>query len=184
MGVEVLLNRAQALLLVVDIQSRLAPAIANADEVVGNAARLLQGSARLDVPAWVSEQYVQGLGATVEALQPHLVAAWRFEKIHFSCLKEDGLHARLLATGRRQIVVCGTETHVCVLQTVLDLLALGFAVFVVADAIGSRTPANREAGIERMRAAGAVIVTTEMVLFEWLERAGTGDFRAVLPLIK
>lgn len=179
-----LLQRAQSLLLVVDIQSRLAPAIANADEVVANAARLLQGSERLMVPAWVSEQYVQGLGATVDALQPHLGAAWRFEKIHFSCLKEDGLHGRLLATGRRQIVVCGTETHVCVLQTVLDLLALGFAVFVVADAVGSRTPANREAGLERMRAAGAVIVSTEMVLFEWLERAGTDDFRAVLPLIK
>jgi nicotinamidase-related amidase len=90
----------------------------------------------------------------------------------------------LKASGRQQIILTGMETHVCVLQTALGLLEAGFSVYLVADAASSRTPANRQLAIDRLHQAGAHIVSTEMVLFEWLERAGTDDFRALLPLIK
>ena len=106
------------------------------------------------------------------------------EKITFSCLGAADFAARLSALGRTQAVVCGAEAHVCVLQTALDLRARDRRVFIVADATGSRDPANREAALARLSQAGATVVTTEMVLFEWLKRAGTEDFRALLPLIK
>lgn len=178
-----LIDRHQSLLLIVDIQEKLAPAIHDGAAAIANNRRLLAAAGRLGVPVLVSEQYVRGLGPTVPDLQP-LPAAARFDKTHFSCAREPGFLERLAQTGRRQILVTGMETHVCVLQTVLGLLDAGYAVFLIADAASSRTPENRAAAIARASAAGAHIVTTEMVLFEWLECAGTDDFRALLPLIK
>ena len=179
-----LIHRADSLLLVVDIQAKLAPAIFGADGVTANAVRLLRASAQLGVPAFVSEQYVRGLGPSLEVIREAAGHATFFEKTHFSCAAEPGVVELLRATGRQQILLTGTETHVCVLQTALGLLAAGFDVFLVADAASSRTPENRQAAIERLRAAGVRIVTTEMVLFEWLHRAATDEFRALLPLIK
>ncbi len=179
-----LIDRNQSLLLIVDIQERLAPAIHDGEAAVANNGRLLAAAERLGVPVFVSEQYVRGLGPTVPALQPLPANAWRFDKMHFSCTREPGFLDRLAASGRRQVLVTGMETHVCVLQTVLGLVEAGYAVFLIEDAASSRTPENRAAAIARARAAGAAIVTTEMVLFEWLERAGTDEFRALLPLIK
>jgi len=179
-----LIQCAASLLLVVDIQEKLAPAIHDSEQVTANSVRLLAGARLLGVPAFVSEQYVKGLGPSVAAIQAAAVNARFFEKIHFSCAAEPGVVEMLRATGRQQILLTGTETHVCVLQTALGLLAAGFDVFLVADAASSRTPENRQAAIERLRAAGVHIVTTEMVLFEWLHRAATDDFRALLPLIK
>lgn len=179
-----LIDRNQSLLLIVDIQEKLAPAIHDGAAAIGNNRRLLAAAERLGVPVLISEQYVAGLGPTVAALQPLPACAQRFDKMHFSCTREPGFLDRLAASGRRQILVTGMETHVCVLQTVLGLLDAGYDTFLIEDAASSRTPANRAAAIARARAAGAGIVTTEMVLFEWLARAGTDDFRALLPLIK
>lgn len=179
-----LIERADSLLLVVDVQERLAPAIHDADSATANNVRLLKAASQLNVPAFVSEQYVRGLGHSLPEIRSAAVNAEFFEKIHFGCAAEPGVVDRLLATGRRQILVTGMETHVCVLQSALGLKALDFDVFLVADAASSRTPENRQQAIERMRACGVHIVTTEMVLFEWLHRAGTDDFRTVLPLIK
>lgn len=179
-----LLSRNDSLLLVIDIQARLAPAIFEADEVVRNSVRLLEGARQLAVPAFVSEQNVKGLGPSVEAIREASTHARFFEKMHFSCAAEPGVVEMLRSTGRQQIILTGTETHVCVLQSALGLLAAGFTVYLVADAASSRTPANRQAAIDRLRAAGVHVVTTEMVLFEWLHRAGTDEFRAMLPLIK
>lgn len=179
-----LIQRAASLLLVVDIQEKLAPAIHDSEQVTANSVRLLEGARLLGVPAFVSEQYVKGLGPSVAEIRAAAVDAQFFEKTHFSCAAEPGVVEMLRATGRQQILLTGTETHVCVLQTALGLLAAGFDVFLVADAASSRTPENRQAAIERLRAAGVHIVTTEMVLFEWLHRAATDDFRALLPLIK
>ena len=188
-----LISRQDSLLLVIDIQAKLAPAIFEADEIVRNNIRLLEGARQLAVPAFVSEQYVQGLGPSVEAIKNAAttkttagpgVDATFFEKTHFSCAAEPGVVEMLRSTGKNQIILTGTETHVCVLQSALGLVNAGFTVFLVADAASSRTPANRQAAIERMRAAGVHIVTTEMVLFEWLHRAATDDFRKMLPLIK
>lgn len=179
-----LLEASHSLLLVVDIQGKLAPAIDGAAVAIRNNQRLLAAADRLAVPVFVSEQYVQGLGSTVADLLPLPAAAQVFEKNSFSCTREAGVLDRLRACGRQQLVVTGMETHVCVLQSVLGLLEAGFDVFVVADATSSRTPDNRAAGIARMAAAGANVVSTEMVIFEWLQRAATDDFRALLPLIK
>lgn len=183
-----LLKATDSLLLIIDIQEKLAPAIHDAATAVANNRRLLAAAARLKVPVVVTEQYVRGLGPTVAELQPWLqdstVDVEKIEKIHFGACGEPGFVAGLQARQRRQIVLTGMETHVCVLQTALGLLAAGFLVALVADAASSRTSENKAAALARLQAAGAQIVTTEMVLFEWLERAGSDDFRALLPQIK
>ncbi len=188
-----LIRRDDSLLLVVDLQEKLAPAIFESDAVVANAVRLITGARQLGIPGFVSEQYVRGLGASVPAIREAATADFAaspavdvrfFEKTHFSCAAEPGITDLLRSVQRPQVVLTGTETHVCVLQTAFGLLAAGFEVFLVADAASSRTRENRHAAIERMRAAGIAIVTTEMVLFEWLHRAATDEFRRFLPLIK
>lgn len=179
-----LIKRDQSLLLVVDVQAKLAPAIFEGEAAVANNVRLLAGAGQLGVPRYVSEQYVRGLGPSLPAIREAAGDACFFEKMHFSCTGEPGVLEMLRAAGRRQIVLTGMETHVCVLQTAFGLVEAGFSVFLVADAASSRSPENRSAAIERMRAGGVHIVTTEMVLFEWLHRAGTDEFRAMLPLIK
>ncbi|MBS1142284.1 MAG: Isochorismatase hydrolase [Proteobacteria bacterium] len=179
-----LIQRDDSLLLVVDIQEKLAPAIYDSERVVANSVRLLEGARQLGVPAYVSEQYVRGLGASLDAIRQAAVDAKFFEKTHFSCASEPGVVETLRSAKRSQVILAGTEAHVCVLQTAFGLLTAGFQVFLVADAASSRTPENRQAANDRMRAAGIDIVTTEMVLFEWLQQAGTDDFRKLLPLIK
>jgi isochorismate hydrolase len=125
-----------------------------------------------------SEQYPKGLGPTHADVLAELPPGCVAEKIHFSCLP-DACLAPLPGSDRPQVVVCGTEAHVCVLQTVLDLKAAGKEVFVVADAIGSRTVRNRDLALQRMRGHGIEIVSNEMVAFEWLRAAGTPLFREV-----
>ena len=146
-----------SLLLVVDVQARLAPAIDEGAAAVENNRRLLQAAPRLQVPVLVTEHYPQGLGATVEPLQAPMAAAGAtvIEKIHFGATREPGFLERLRGFGRRQIVLTGMEAHICVLQTGLGLLEAGFALAVVADASSSRTRANREAGLARLARAGA-----------------------------
>lgn len=180
-----LIKRKESQLLVVDIQEKLAPAIFDGQAAVANTLRLLGAAERLGVPAFVSEQYVRGLGRSLPEIRQAAGTARFFEKTHFSCAAESGI-VDLLCThpGRRQLIVTGMEAHVCVLQTAFGMQAAGFDVFVVADAASSRTPESRAAAFERLRAGGIAIVTTEMVLFEWLHQAGTDEFRALLPLIK
>lgn len=179
-----LIQREKSLLLVVDVQEKLAPSIFEGEMAVRNNVRLLSATAQLSVPSFISEQYVRGLGPSLSEIRDAAVNAKFFEKIHFSCTAEPGVLEMLQLAKRPQIILTGMETHVCVLQSALGLLAAGFQVFLVADAAASRTLENRNAAIERARAAGASIVTTEMVLFEWLHKAGTDEFRALLPLIK
>src|SRR5690606_19937698 len=133
---------------------------------------------RLQVPVITTEQYPRGLGTTEPGLRALLPDAGLREKIHFSATAGAGLFD-LPGGERRQFIVCGTETHVCVLQTVLGLLAAGREVFVVDEAVGSRRPRDKELGLARMERAGAVIVSRESAAFEWHERAGTVLFRAV-----
>lgn len=180
-----LIRAEESVLVVVDVQARLLPAIHESDRVLRNAGILLKGAGALSVPVILTEQYAKGLGETVEAVRAGLPEGTpTIEKITFACTGEPTFVAALERLGRRRVVLCGTEAHVCVLQTALGLLQLGYTVHLVADAVSSRTPANHAAGVERMRAAGASIVTTEMVLFEWLERAGTPVFKTVSALIR
>ncbi len=179
-----LIDRQQSCLLVVDIQARLLPAMAQPQDVVRNAGILLRAARRLDVPMLVSEQYRRGLGTTVPELAAAIPADCVIEKQDFSCLGDAVFAERLRALGRTQAIVAGIEAHVCVLQTALDLAGAGFETFVVADATSSRSEHSRTAALERIRAGGIEVVTTEMVVFEWLKRAGTPEFKELSALIK
>jgi nicotinamidase-related amidase len=179
-----LMRREQSLLLVVDIQEKLAPAILNADAVVANAVKLIQAARQLQVPCLASEQYPKGLGRTVSVLREMLLPDAIFEKTHFSCLGEPGVAERLQRQQRPQVIICGMEAHVCVLQSALDIKAAGYTTLVVADAVSSRRPESHEMGVARMRGAGIEIVSAEMVLFEWISQAGAPEFKSLLPLIK
>lgn len=179
-----LLSAERSVLVVIDEQERLVPAIHEHERVVRNTTILMDAAAALDVPVLVSEQYPRGLGPTVTVVRQRVDAAAVVEKIHFSCAAEPAFLEKLEATGRSQIVLAGTEAHVCVLQTALGLAGQGRTVALVADATSSRTPANAELGIARMARAGVEIVSTEMVVFEWLHRAGTPVFKTVSALIK
>ncbi len=172
-------------LVVVDVQARLLPAIHDSDRVLCNADILLKAADALSVPVILTEQYAKGLGETVKSVRAALPAGTPvIEKITFASTGEPAFVAALEGLGRRRVVLCGTEAHVCVLQTALGLLGLGYTVHLVADAVSSRSPANHAAAIERLRAAGVSVVTTEMVVFEWLERAGTPVFKTVSALIR
>jgi nicotinamidase-related amidase len=182
------MDRQRSQLLLIDLQARLVPAIVDGAEVVAAAARLAAFARRLSVPITASEQYRKGLGATVGELRDALGNDTPvLEKIAFSCLGDPGLAARiaeLRGEGHDQVVVAGVEAHVCVGQSVLDLRANGLEVFVVAEAVGSRKPASKALALERMARAGATVVDAEMVAFEWLERAGTPEFKDLQALIK
>lgn len=178
-----LLEREKSQVLMVDVQERLLPAMADAAMVSTNGARLLEASRHLSVPVLVSEQYPQGLGRTVPELARLAPANAVHEKLEFSCYANAGLRAPL-ATPGRQTILFGIEAHVCVLQTALEMAEAGHDVTVVVDAISARTELSKTMAIERMRSSGVRLATTEMVLFEWLRQAGTPDFKAVSRLIR
>lgn len=173
-----LMSAERSALLVVDVQERLLPHIYEWQCVLENVLWLVGVAGRIGVPVMATEQYPRGLGHTAPGLAALLPTDAMAEKIHFSCVADACLND-LSGNGRPQIVVCGTESHVCVLQTVLELREQGKDVFLVADAVGSRKPADKALAIERMRQHGVEIVSREMVAFEWLRKAGTPLFREV-----
>lgn len=179
-----LIHRHDSLLFVVDEQARLAPAMYSRDQAVANTRVLLRAAACLGVPVIASEQYPKGLGPTVPEIASLLPQGSVCEKIHFSCANDEGIATRIAKLGRSQVVVVGMEAHVCVLQTALGLKARGYEPFVVADAVSSRRPESHAIALDRLRVAGVPVVTTEMVAFEWLERAGTAEFKEILGLIR
>lgn len=174
-----LLQAEQSLVLVIDIQQKLAPAIFETKDVEQAAAWVLQVAIQLEVPIWATEQYPQGLGSTLLSIAELVPETQVLQKMHFSALKEPHIVSSLALTGRKQIVILGTEAHVCVLQSVLDLLRLGYQVFVVAEAVGSRTAENKQLALNRMAQCGAQIISKEMLAFEWLECCGTDTFRQI-----
>ncbi len=180
-----LLDASKASLLVIDIQERLLPAMAEPEQVVAKTSILMTAARELGLPVTVSEQYPKGLGRSV----PQLAAndATVFEKLSFSCWRDEAMKhhfIKLHEGGRPLVVVAGIEAHVCVLQTCIDLSAAGFGVFAVSDAMSSRKLHSATLAFERMRAFGVEVVNTEMALFELLEKAGTPQFKALSALIK
>ncbi|MBI1396411.1 MAG: isochorismatase family protein [Betaproteobacteria bacterium] len=173
-----LVNAARSALLVVDVQEKLFPHIHDSARVLDRCIWLVRLARRLDVPVLASEQYPEGLGPTVAPLAAEIPGACVRRKVHFSCVA-DGCFDGLAAWARPQVVVCGTESHVCVLQSAIDLRASGRAVFVVEEAVSSRRPADKTLALERMRAHGIEIVSGEMAGFEWLRHAGDDRFRDV-----
>jgi nicotinamidase-related amidase len=179
-----LLDARHGVLFIVDVQARLAPAVAGAEAIIARTRILLAAAARLAVPVLLSEQYPQGLGHTDERLLPLPDGAAVLPKTPFSAAADPVIRAHLRQLGRRQVVVAGMEAHVCVLQTALGLATDGYEVAVVADAVGSRLPERRQLGLERMRARGVAVVDSEMVIFEWLGDATHPDFRELSRLIR
>lgn len=173
------IKASESVLLVVDLQGRLLPAIDGGEAVLSQATWLVDVAQMLGVPVLATEHCPQRIGLTEQGLRARFPADCIVEKTHFSAVAEGALFTGA-ATGRRQWIVTGTEAHVCVLQTVLDLLAGGHSVFVVDEAVGSRRARDKTLALERMQQQGAEIVSREMVAFEWLENAENPMFREVL----
>lgn len=180
-----MLIRAQdSALVVIDMQERLVPAMQAPARTIRNTCTLLKAAAITGVPALLTEQYPKGLGPTVSDVARAAGDAPILPKMHFSCMEEPDFASAFRALGRSQAILVGMEAHICVVQTASSLVEEGFAVFVVSDATASRTIESEAACLARLGAGGVSIVTTEMVVFEWLGRAGTEAFKEMLPLIK
>ena len=178
-----LLTRADSALLVVDVQEKLLPLIHDQQRILWNIGRLLDGARILEVPAAATEQYPKGLGPTVSDVGKRIKGPLP-QKLAFSCGACPEIFQAWHERGIYKIVVAGIEAHVCVLQTALDLLADGFRVHVVVDAVGSRQILDRDTAVRRMDSSGAVLTTTETVLFEWCEVAGTTEFKEISQLVR
>src|SRR5687767_5411202 len=179
------LHRANTVLVVIDVQEKLMPVIDGAKGVLRNIDRLIRGVHTLGIPVLLTEQYVKGLGPTVEVIREALGESYKpIEKDCFSAQGCSAFAAQLAALARRQVVIAGVETHVCVYQTVLDLLAAGFEVTLAADAMSSRTPENKAIALQRMISEGAKLSSTEMALFELTGVSGTDEFRGISRLVK
>lgn len=172
------IKASQSTLLIIDVQERLLPAILDGESVIENTSWLQRIARRMNVPTLITEQYSKGLGPTVPVLREGVEADAILEKMDFSSAADGELFKRP-GGDRQQFVVCGCETHVCVMQTVLDLLERGNQVFVVEEAVSSRRASDKALALTRMRQAGAEIVSREMVVFEWMERAGTDLFKTI-----
>ena len=181
------LTRSEALLVVIDVQERLMPVMHAAAELERNVDRLVRGCAVLDVPSVLTEQYVKGLGPTIATIRRSFEETRGYRPIEKTCFSATGsgeFEAELRGLRRKHVIVAGVEAHVCVYQTVIDLLQSGERVTVVADAVTSRAPYNKEIALRRMEAEGAQLSTTEMVLFEMLGVAGTAEFKEISRLVK
>jgi isochorismate hydrolase len=180
------LDADQAMLLIIDMQAKLLPLIDDDQEVAFQTEQLLRGAGIFNLPVLATEQYPQGIGSTVASVAELLagVEATVLEKDAFSACGDDQVRGALRRIDRPQVIVCGIEAHVCVLQTALDLVSMDHGVFVCADAIGSRRRLDWEWGLARMQQAGAAVTTTEAVLFELCERCRSDRFKQLLELIK
>ena len=182
------LNREDAVLVVVDVQERLVPAIHRElyERSIRNFKIVIEAAGTLGIPIVLTEQYPKGLGRTV----PDVVQALegkpyeRIEKVAFSCGRDEGFLAAIAKTARRQIVIVGMETHVCVYQTSVDLINAGYEVFVLDDAVSSRFLHNYQSGIASLRDAGAVVVSAETAVFQWMKVACTPEFKKISSLLR
>ncbi len=179
-----LIRAGESALVVIDMQERLVPAMQAPARTIANTRLLLKAAQRTGVPALLTEQYPQGLGPTVPEIRKAAGDAPILPKVHFSCMEDAAFAEAFRALGRKQAILAGMEAHICVVQTAESLVEGGHDVFVVSDATASRTLDSEHACLERLRASGVTVVTTEMVVFEWLGRAGTAEFKELLPLIK
>jgi nicotinamidase-related amidase len=179
------LNAAEAVLVVIDIQEKLCRAMDDKvlRHLVANTNIMLETAAELNIPIVATEQYVKGLGETVHELKKNLPEP-ALEKMTFSCCGDNAFMDKMKSLGRRQVIIVGMECHVCVLQTVIELLDTGFNVHLVRDAVMSRRKDNWFVGLETARAAGAVITSTEAALFQLLKVAGTDEFKKLSKLVR
>jgi nicotinamidase-related amidase len=178
------LDQDNSLLMVIDVQEKLVPAIAAIDQLMSRLQALVRGAHMMNVPIIFTEHCSQKIGCTVESLRELAPGATCAQKTHFGAMRDDEICRKLKSMGRQKIILAGTEAHVCVMQTALGLLESDYDVYLAVDGTGSRDPRDREIAIERLCQAGAIPVTSEMVLFEWLEHADADCFHEVLGLVK
>lgn len=175
-----LMRKEDSLLLIIDVQERLVTAMDNPREVINNCAHLVAIAEELGIEYLITEQYPKGLGQTIiDVRQAAKKADSYVEKLEFSCVKNATIMEKIKKSGKKQIIIAGVETHICVLQTALDLTAQGYEVFVVANACSSRQNLQHIFALQRMSHDGVNIVTYEMVVFEWLEKAGSDQFKDI-----
>jgi nicotinamidase-related amidase len=179
-----LLDRKRSALVLIDFQERLFPNVYEHSRVLTRIDLLLSAANLLEIPLLVTEQYPKGLGGTIDEIRKAIPEMRPLTKMDFSCVAASDFKERLSSLQKDQIVLAGIETHICVAQTALDLAAQGENVFVVADATSSRRPLDAQIALQRMERNGLTITTTEAVVFEWLRRAGTDEFKALQPKLK
>lgn len=179
-----LLQANESLLLVIDVQTSLLPVIASASSAIKNIQTLITAQTKLNIPIVVTEQYPKGLGSTVHSILNMVDSQDVVTKTHFSMTREPHILKILEVSKRRQIVICGMESHVCVLQSAMALKALNYDVYVISDAVCSRKESDYIAALERFRSNKIHVITTEMAVFEWLGKACTEIFRDLLPVLK
>ena len=176
-----LMNRNDTGLLVIDLQTKLLEKISHKDKIIPKTLLLVEGAKILGVPVFATEQYPKGLGPTVPELAGLL--ANKLEKISFSCGVLPEVVKFFKSKSAKKILLAGIETHVCVLQTALDLMEQGFDVYLAVDAVGSRHEQDREWALRRLETAGVILTTAEAALFEWTEKAGTPEFKEISRLV-
>ena len=178
------LKKEEAILLLIDIQEKMMPAIKNKEELEATVLKLAKGCKILDVPILISQQYTKGLGETIPVLKEAIGEFDPIEKISFSCCCEPSFVFALEKIGRKKVIVAGVEAHICVQQTVLDLLEMGYQVYLINDCVGSRSNNDKKYAQRRMAENGAVGTTMEAVLFELCEHAKIPKFKEISNLIK
>jgi nicotinamidase-related amidase len=179
-----MITRADAVLVIIDIQGNLAQAMFDKENLFSNTVKLIKGFNVLNLPVIITEQIPQKLGPTLPQIAAELDGIKPIAKESFSCWEENNFKEQLEALRRKDVVLLGIETHVCVYQTAVDLISGGYNVHLVADAVSSRTPENRQIGIEAMKRAGAKITSTEMVLFEMLRTAADPQAKEFFKIVK
>lgn len=179
-----LIRAKESILIVIDIQERLVPAMQAPARTLANTKLLLRAAKENAVPVILTEQYPKGLGPTVAEISEAAGDAPVISKMHFSSMEDAVFAHKFREFGRQQAILVGMEAHICVVQTAASMIEEGFEVFVVSDATASRTLESESASLARLSASGVSVVTTEMVVFEWLGKAGTPAFKRLLPTIK
>lgn len=174
-----LLQAEQSVLVIIDVQEKLAPVIHQRDQLIARIRWLGEIAQELGLPSVVTEQYPKGIGYTVNDLAGVIESARVVEKLHFSAMQEAEFVEELTEIGRRQVVLMGMEAHVCVLQTAIEMAQQGYQVFIVEDAVGSRRDSDKQAALSRLKQLGITVITSEMAAWEWLHKSGTDQFRHI-----
>lgn len=174
----------KTILVIIDIQSKLWNVMHEKEALLENARKLVKGMQVLGVPIILTEQNPQGLGLTVPELMQTMPQVKPLSKFSFSCWQEKGFQEAILESGRKQVLICGIETHICVYQTAMELLSSGYEVHIVADVVSSRAVRNRDTALDRVQGEGARLTVAEMVIYELMQTAKSPHFKEMLKVIK
>lgn len=179
-----IINKNDSCLVIVDVQEKLYPYVENKDEIKNKIIKLLKAAKLFSIPVVVTEHYPKGLGKTIEEIASEIKGIPKIEKVTFSCYGSNDFGFSLKSLGKKKVIICGIETHICVAQTVFDLIENEYKLFVAADAVGSRNRFDHDIAIERMKKEGAVISTTEAIMYELMGEASSMLFKEFLKLVK